>query len=68
LGKPNISIFFPLPLQSDGHSFSKMNALGVASIKSTTQDTQRWYDLTLSPFVAYWGSWLDLLWRKPLGM
>jgi len=53
LGKPNILIFFPLLLQSDGHSFSKMNALGVASIKSTTQEIGRWYDLTPSPFVAY---------------
>jgi hypothetical protein len=28
LDKPNVFIFFPLPLQSVGHSFSKMNVWG----------------------------------------
>ncbi len=42
--------------------------LGVASIRSTTQGSRRWYDLTPSPFVAYWRSWLDLPQGKLLGM
>jgi hypothetical protein len=49
----SFDFFFPLLLQSHGHSFSKMNALGVTSIKSTKQETMRWDDLTPSLFVAY---------------
>jgi hypothetical protein len=42
LSKPNLLIFFPLPIQNDGHSFSKMNVLGVASIRLTTQEIGGW--------------------------